>query len=173
MKYQITSFELLKQILAGLSDNPDLPWETYPCLEWPRGCNNNGGYARIKPGGNAKAIMVHRLAYTLTFGPIPYKLLICHKCDNPPCFRPSHLFLGNYKANRDDCVRKNRMVNARGSQSGGAKLTEQQVIEILGLRANGWEITPIAERFKIHRGHCWKILRGQRWQHVTLGNSGT
>ena len=53
--------------------------------------------------------MAHRLAWELTFGPIPDGLHVLHACDNPPCIRPDHLMLGTQRANMRDAGRKGRL----------------------------------------------------------------
>jgi hypothetical protein len=53
----------------------------------------------------------HRAAYELWVGPIPEGMVICHKCDNPPCCNPDHLFLGTYVENMQDCSKKGRTGN--------------------------------------------------------------
>lgn len=50
----------------------------------------------------------HRISYEKAFGPIPDGMQVCHRCDNPPCTNPDHLFLGTAKDNADDCSRKGR-----------------------------------------------------------------
>jgi hypothetical protein len=58
--------------------------------------------------GNFRGKCAHRMAYKLSHGDIPYKFLILHKCDNPPCCNPDHLFVGTHKDNARDMKEKNR-----------------------------------------------------------------
>ena len=101
----------------------DLPWfmleriqvKENGCWEWTgkKMCESfNGGYGRISIDG--KHYTVHRLAYMLAIGEIADGLLVCHKCDNPPCCNPEHLFLGTPEDNMNDCVTKGRLEGRKG-----------------------------------------------------------
>lgn len=80
---------------------------TDDCWEWPGGVNNKG-YGVTKRNGENYA---HRAAWVQVNGPIPDGLDACHHCDNPPCFRPRHLFLGTQADNMQDMARKGRWGN--------------------------------------------------------------
>lgn len=75
-------------------------------------------------------IYAHRVAFSLFHGPIPYRLVICHKCDNPPCFNPKHLFLGTYKDNVADSQNKGRRPIAEWNKSAVCLMCEQPFIKI-------------------------------------------
>lgn len=90
-------------------DQPELG----PCWLWT-GCRTPEGYGKLKFDG--RYYRAHRLAYELTHGPIPAGFFACHRCDTPPCVRPSHLFLGTHTENNRDAKAKGR--NARGDAHG-------------------------------------------------------
>lgn len=75
------------------------------CWEWT-GARNHKGYGEI--GADGRVQKAHRIAWVLTYGPIHDGVDVLHRCDNPPCCRPDHLFLGDDADNMADMVRKGR-----------------------------------------------------------------
>lgn len=87
--------------------------KTESCWVWKGATCGPSGYGRIARGRRGEfhkknSALVHRLSWELHNGPIPEGLLVLHRCDNPPCIRPDHLFLGTAKDNSDDKCAKGR-----------------------------------------------------------------
>lgn len=95
------------------------------CWRWAK-ARRADGYGALRVKG--KTIRAHRMAYVLAYGTIPDGLEVCHKCDNPACVRPDHLFLGTHSDNQKDMSEKGRA--PRGERQGRHKLTFQQVTDI-------------------------------------------
>jgi hypothetical protein len=85
---------------VGRDGDPDACWP------WLRSTNDKG-YGRLMMGGKA-GIAAHRAAWTVTNGPIPKGLNVLHRCDNPPCCNPAHLFVGTQADNNADRHAKGR-----------------------------------------------------------------
>lgn len=131
------------------------------CWPW-RGTRTPAGYGTIRVHG--KTVLVHRLAWEETNGPIPPDMMVCHRCDNPPCGNPTCLFLGTSADNMADRDRKMR--TARGNRSGTAKITEADIPTIRKAIADGEKPTAIGRRFGVGRLTIWRIARRISWAHV-------
>lgn len=78
------------------------------CWVWTAG-RNPKGYGRIGRGGRGEGVVLaHRAVWELANGPVPEGLFVLHRCDNPPCVRPNHLFLGTKADNNQDMASKGR-----------------------------------------------------------------
>lgn len=105
----------------------------------------------------------HRLAWILTFGEIPPGQMVLHRCDNPPCVNPDHLFLGTHADNMKDMAQKDRVM--RGEKHPSAKLTAAQVREIRSLYPQ-LSATELGRRFGVSRSAVCQIVRGEIWKRA-------
>jgi hypothetical protein len=139
------------------------------CWPWMAACRNaNEGYGAFWLNGRHQP--APRVALMLTGTPVPTGMEVCHRCDNPPCCNPAHLFVGTRQDNNEDKVCKNR--HAHGVTHGNALLTSADVDEIrrqvtLGAadrrstrRDKPYSYRAIAERFGISEAHVGDIARG-------------
>lgn len=85
------------------------------CWEWQASVNSSG-YGWFRFGEKRTPTGAHRVAYVLANGPIPDGLQVLHRCDNPPCVNPTHLFLGTNGDNHADKLAKGRHPNTRKSE---------------------------------------------------------
>jgi hypothetical protein len=136
------------------------------CWVW-KSAFTDRGYGAFHIEG--KPIRAHRASWLLTYGHIPDNLLVLHRCDNPACVRPSHLFLGTHWDNVHDCEAKGRRGydRIRGSYSTTAILTEQEVAEIRRRYLEG-DITQkeLAELYRVSDTAIWQIVHHRTWKHV-------
>jgi len=131
------------------------------CWPWT-GLKNKRGYGRFFFKNTD--FVTHRISYFLSFGSLP-PLLVCHKCDNPRCVNPEHLFLATSPENTYDRNKKQR--DARGEGHGMHKLSEAQVQEIRRLRFKQKMSTPkIAKLFQVTTTNIFWIVNGQSWKHL-------
>lgn len=138
------------------------------CRNWT-GSVNATGYGCIRrknAAGDWKLEKAHRVAYELTHGEIPYGLCVLHRCDNPRCCNPDHLFLGTRKDNNEDMARKGRARSAglRGERSSRAKLTDEAVRAI---RRDPRSVAKIAAELGMTGPTIWAARIGKTWKHIT------
>lgn len=135
--------------------------EVTGCWHWKGALNQEYGKFRI----GKKQMGAHRAAMMM-FAECPpnfSELLVCHKCDNPKCVNPDHLFLGTQQANIDDKMRKGRHSTGRGIDYPQAKLNEEKVLFIRGSELDS---AALAEKFGVCAANINSIRSGKRWKHV-------
>ncbi len=129
---------------------------------WFTGTLSKAGYGQL--GDRGKLVYTHRLAYELHVGrPIPVGMEVCHRCDNPACVRPSHLFLGTHRQNFEDAARKGRMRGLKGEASPCAKLKKEQV---LAIRSDPRSHRAIGRDYGISNRHVSGIKRREVWGDI-------
>lgn len=103
----------------------------------------------------------HRISWALAFGPIPPDALVLHACDNPACVNPSHLFLGDQRANMQDCAEKGRWRNQ-------ARFNLETAREIRArYRRGGVTQGELAAEFGMSFQHVSSIVNHKRWGERT------
>jgi hypothetical protein len=121
----------------------------------------SGRYGYLGEGGlSRKNILAHRVSWELHYGLIPDGLQVLHRCDNPKCVNPRHLFLGTISLNMQDRNRKKRQ--AWGENHGRAKLQEKDILAIYALRGKKTH-REIGKLFNVSSGHISRILSGEKW----------
>ena len=124
------------------------------CWIWT-GSRTPFGYGRL--GINGISTVASRLSWLMSRGQMPSgDMMICHHCDNPPCVRPEHLFLGSPKANQHDRYRKHGPTNS--------KLTREQILQIRDRHEEGLQL--LAAEFKVSRITIKRILERITWAWV-------
>lgn len=136
------------------------------CILW-NGQFSEGGYGVIsyKTGRTGNSVRANRVAYELMVGPIQDGLFVLHRCDNPPCINPTHLFLGTVADNSKDMVVKGR--SARGERHGSAAVTESTVLELRErYRQGGISKRSLAREYGIGESALAHILKRRSWSHL-------
>lgn len=141
--------------------------ETTPtgCWVWIAFRHPKNGYGRIIVNGRVE--QAHRVSWRIALGE-PGELQVLHKCDNPPCVRPDHLFLGTHQENMDDKVAKDRQTHIgapTGAENGMAKLTGPCVEEIRAKYSDGLATQKeLGRQFGVSRTTISLIVNNKRWR---------
>ena len=136
------------------------------CWNWEAGIlkGEGRGYGTFKFDGGSLA---HRFSYSLHYGEIPPGIEVCHKCDNPKCVNPNHLFLGTHQDNMNDKKAKKRGRSARGEKHYRVRLTSAKVLEIRRLfGTKSITAAQLARMFNVGDGTISSILNNQSWKHI-------
>ena len=156
------------------------PWRSVPdrfwakvlrgpgCWEWT-GNRSYQNYGRLLIVGTMRKAFAHRVSWEIHHGPIPDGMFVCHRCDNPPCVRPDHLFLGTHQDNMDDRTAKGRhvAVSMPGETNPSAKLSLEQVREIrrTATRRRGEQMA-MARAYGVSGVLIGKVIRQEIWRDV-------
>lgn len=152
-----TNRETAEWMLSECVNTPD------GCMLWPH-CVGADGYGQVRVADGMDKC--HRVAYRGLVGEIPNGLFVCHKCDDPRCCRPEHLFLGTHVDNMRDMVRKGR--SCVGEKYSRAKLDNAAVRAIREMYAGTDKtIATIALMFGVSQSHACKVINHTSWAHVT------
>lgn len=159
-------------------DNPEAFWSRVDrsggedaCWLWLASTDRHGYGQLMLPRTQAKQRKrsAHRIAYELKFGAIPPGLCVCHRCDNPRCCNPAHLFLGTQLENIADMAEKGRR-KGKGGRAGSAhhnsKLSEDDVLAMRARWRRGVAIAQLASEYGIWKGSAHRIVHRQSWAHL-------
>jgi hypothetical protein len=129
------------------------------CIEWD-GFKNKEGYGLLYHNGIQWR--AHRLAYKNYYGDFDRKLLVCHKCDNPSCVNPKHLFLGTQKDNMQDKINKKRGNFLYGEKNPHHKLSDRAIKLIRMFISQGVPQNFIANAYGISKAHVSRIKHNKQ-----------
>ena len=136
------------------------------CWEW-RGCILQSGHGQFSING--KRTNAHRVSYEMAHGSIPKGKMICHRCNNPACVNPGHLYAGTSKSNAQDSIRAGTfhfIKHGLGEKHPCAKLTERVVMKIREQSGFGTSYRKLASQYGVSYGAIAKVVRRETWVHV-------
>lgn len=134
------------------------------CWRWI-GSKGPRGYGAI--GDGSKNLRAHRLSWEMhNSQKIPDGMEVCHRCDNPECTNPSHLFVGTHQENMDDMMAKGRRPPTTGTRQWKSRFTEDQVIDIRKMHADGFARKEICDKYNANSSIIGKIVNGKLWRHL-------
>lgn len=125
------------------------------------------GYTSIYAGPR-KYILGHRASWIIHNGIIPDGLFVLHKCDNPICTNPDHLFLGTNTDNVKDCIKKGRKNPSFGENHYNVRLSSDQVKEIKIMTKEGYSQSQLGNKFNVSPSTIQNIVDGKTWKHIRL-----
>lgn len=136
------------------------------CWKWLSCKLSRSGYGMIKLDGVVQ--LAHRVAFEIWNGKIPLlngsSANVLHRCDNPPCCNPKHLFVGTQQDNVNDMFLKNRNRPNKGEKNGRAKLSENDVIEIIEkYSTGGFYQRDLADMYGVNQQSISDIVNNKKW----------
>jgi len=154
------------QKVKKLSENECWPWLAN---------RNNHGYGLLYWKKYGRKVLAHRVSYEIHIAPLDPKMCVLHKCDNPKCVNPLHLFLGTKRDNTRDMMAKgrkrigwnpdNKPPVRRGDAHGNSKLTEAQAREI---KLSKEPTKALCAKYGVKRDTIKRIRSGKMWRHIVI-----
>lgn len=144
------------------------------CWLWTGCTGRTSPYGLVRWGGVQTC--AHRVAYVLSGGKFSNGPFVLHKCDNPLCCRPEHLFSGTQMDNMKDCINKGRSAKGAalnhppqdGENNNNSKTTASVIKEVKRMLENGDRQSDVASSTGLTRANVWAIAHGKSWR--TVGN---
>jgi hypothetical protein len=173
MPKQTKPYNPLEMYLQAAKNEASGCWELHKV-------KNSSGYARVRKNGSY--VYAHRESWEIANGRDAGNLCVCHKCDNPLCINPDHLFLGTLRENFEDMRKKgrNRCGDVKGIDHPLAKLDETKVMEILSKWKPGLprkkspnSAKSLAKEYGVAHSLVHRIVTGQSWPHIFAKFHGT
>ena len=135
--------------------------KTETCWLWTAG-RTEAGYGTFWLEGKTR--LAHRVSWELHKGPMPDGLDVLHRCDNPPCVNPDHLFLGEQLDNMQDMFLKGRARKAHGEQHANAKVKRAQVEDIRRRSESGEKQAAIGKDYGLSPSGVSRIVCRRNWK---------
>jgi hypothetical protein len=137
------------------------------CWQW-NGTINSRGYGQVAI--KQKIVRAHRASFHVFRGfALDSPLLVCHKCNNPLCVNPKHLYAGTPVENAMDAVHAGgtRWNTNRGSKSALAKLTAMEIRVIRSAYGRGISQLNLAKQYNVHANTIWRIINRITYKQET------
>lgn len=138
------------------------------CWTWTGSKSSNGyGGFGVAPG---RTELAHRISWREHYGPIPDGMYVCHRCDNPGCVNPNHLFLGTPADNCRDMWKKRRQHDYKSMQRGEARHNARLTPDIVRYMREYFPektATDLAKEFDVHVSTALAAIKGKTWGHVS------
>jgi hypothetical protein len=150
--------DLTKKQLKNFNDKID---KGYRCWIWTA-YKTEKGYGQFNLNG--ESILSHRISYKIHNGS-PKGNMVLHKCDNPNCVNPNHLYLGDNSKNIKD-AHESGLITETGEQNNRSKITESEAKEIIKMKGKEYA-KDLAKKYPVSKNQIYKIWSGERWGHLS------
>lgn len=137
------------------------------CWEY-QGYTAESGYGTLKIycrnlRPQKRTFRAHRVSFAFFGGADPGEHFVCHRCDNPACINPDHLYLGTPLSNTQDMWRRSRAAPQQGEHNGACKLTEATVVDVVAKICQGMTNKQIAHELPVTHSQVSLIRLGKSW----------